>query len=68
MAFLFLKRVFSDLDKQQINLRRTRHVETALFAVTYGLWLLTSLAGLVFAITDALPSSGQVLLVNQILE
>ncbi|MGL4487846.1 MAG: hypothetical protein ACRCU5_00185 [Rhizobiaceae bacterium] len=68
MAFLFLKRDFPDFDTERVELRRKRRLATALFVVTHGLWLLTSTAALVFAVSDAMPASGQVLLVGQILE
>ncbi len=68
MAFQFLKRDFPELDTERIEQRRSRRIATTLFALTHGLWLLTSIAGLVFAISDALPASREVVLVGQILE
>ena len=68
MAYLFLKRDFPDVDTERIELRQSRRVAAALFVFTHGLWLLTSAAGLLFAISDALPASRQVLLLAKILE
>jgi hypothetical protein len=68
MANLFLKRDFPELDTERIAPHRSRGIATVLYIITHGLWLLTSFAGLVFAITDALPQGRQVLLVAKILE
>ena len=40
----------------------------AVFLVTHGLWLATSLAGLIFAVSDAYPKPGMIVAASSLSE
>jgi hypothetical protein len=63
-----LERDVSQLPAETNQMPHSRGIEIALFIVTYGLWLVTSLLGLLLTITDVLPASHHALLVSQLLE
>jgi hypothetical protein len=61
MSTNFLKRDFPDIDTERIEFRFSNRFSIALLLATHGLWLATSLAGLILTVSDAYPSSGTML-------
>jgi hypothetical protein len=66
MSSNFLKRDFPDIDTERIESRPSGRFSIALLLATHGLWLATSLAGLILTITDAYPDSGTVVIASRI--
>ena len=66
--FLFPKRVRpATISERPIIVRRSR-LPFAVFLVTHGLWLATSLAGLIFAVSDAYPKPGMIVAASSLSE
>jgi hypothetical protein len=61
MSNNLLKRDFPDIDTERIEFRASSRFSVTLLLATHGLWLATSLAGLILTISDAYPSSGSIL-------
>ncbi len=61
MSITFLKRDFPDIDTERIEFRASARFSLVLLLATHGLWLATSLAGLILTISDAYPSTGALL-------
>ena len=68
MSAKFLKRDFPDIDAERIEPRRSGRFSIALLLATHGLWLATSLAGLILTITDAYPNPGSIVIASQMME
>jgi hypothetical protein len=68
LQFLFPKRVRpAIIAKRPIPLRKSR-LPLVVFLVTHGLWLATSLAGLIFAVSDAYPKPGMIVAASSLSE
>ena len=68
MSTNFLKRDFPDIDAERIETRPSGRFSIALLLATHGLWLATSLAGLILTITDAYPNPGSVVIASRMME
>ena len=64
----FLRRDFPDIDTERIDSRISNRFPILLFLATHGLWLVTSLAGLILTITDAYPNAGSVVIASRLVE
>ena len=68
MSANFIKRDFPDIDTERIESRLSSRFSLALLLATHGLWLATSLVGLILTITDAYPKSGAVVIASRLME
>ncbi|MGB8818407.1 MAG: hypothetical protein WCC66_10855 [Rhizobiaceae bacterium] len=64
----YLKRDYPDIDTHLLELPRRSRLPLVIFLATHGLWLATSFAGLMFAISDAYPQSGSIVVASRTLE
>jgi hypothetical protein len=67
-VFSFSKREDPALIADQPELARRSRLPLVVFLVTHGLWLATSLAGLILAIGDAHSETGFVVVASRFLE
>ena len=65
MSSKFLMRDFPDLDPDMVAPPKSGRIAVVLFIATHGLWLILSLAGLLLSVSDAMPSSGDVLVASR---
>lgn len=56
--FLFSRRDNPAISAEQAEPIRRSRLPLVVFLFTHGLWLATSLAGLIFAVSDAYPKPG----------
>ena len=68
MSTNFLIRDFPDIDTERIESRISNRAQILLFLATHGLWLVTSLVGVILTITDAYPNSGSVVIASRLME
>ena len=64
----FLRRDFPDIYAERTDPRISSRFSIFLFLATHGLWLATSLAGLILTITDAYPDAGSVVIASRLME
>lgn len=68
MTANFLRRDFPGIDTKQIGARTSNRFSILLLFATHGLWLATSLAGVILTITEAYPESGSVVIASRLME
>ena len=66
--FLFSRRDNPALLAERPESARRSRLPFVVFLVTHGLWLATSLAGLIFAVSDAYPKPGMIVAASSLSE
>ncbi len=66
MTTNFLRRDYPDTER--IESRVSSRFSTLLFLATHGLWLATSLAGVILTITDAYLNAGSFVIASRLVE
>lgn len=65
MSSKFLLRDFPDVEPDTVNPPKSGRIAVVLFVATHGLWFFLSLAGLLLSVSNAMPSSGDVLVASR---
>lgn len=68
MSANFLKRDFPEIETGRVESAPLRRYSLALLLATHGLWLATSVAGLILSVVDAYPQAGSVLMASRMME